>query len=102
MGSEVSASGGVTLHVAMPSVADLGSEPEPPVLTARVLRATNDGWEVVAEGEGDLDVDVDEPGAYRAEIRMEPRHLRFYLRKHADLAERDYPWVYANPIYVVE
>lgn len=100
MGAEVSLADGVELHVSMPSVTDLGEEPEPPKLTARILRATSGGWEVVAEGEGDLDVTVDEPGAYRAEIRMEPRHLRFYLRKHADLAENDYPWVYANPIYV--
>jgi hypothetical protein len=102
MGAEVSLADGVELHVSMPSVTDLGEDNEPPVLTARILRATSNGWEVVAEGDGDLDVTLDETGAYRAEIRMQPRHLLFYLRKHSDLADRDYPWVYANAIYVVD
>lgn len=101
MGAEVSLADGVLLHVSMPEVLDLGAEPERPELTARVLRATSSGWEVIAEGDGDLDVTVEAPGAYRAEIRIKPRHLTFYFRKHTALAERDFPWVYGNPIYVV-
>jgi hypothetical protein len=98
MGSEVTV--GATLVVVMPEVTDLGADVEPPTLTARILRAETDHWEVVDEADADLSFTTTEPGAYRAEIRMQPRHLRYWLEPYGELADKDFAWVYANPIYV--
>jgi len=103
MGEEASLAAGVTLHITMPRLQDLSTEAEPPVLSARVLRATEDGsWKVVGEGDGDLDITLEEPGAYRAEVRIEPRHLAYYLNDYVELATTDFPWIYSNAIYVVD
>jgi hypothetical protein len=45
-------------------------------------------------------VTADSAGAYRAEVRMRPRHLRHLLSSYADLADADFVWIYGNPIYV--
>ena len=58
------------------------------------------GFEEVTRVEGDLDEAVAEPGAYRVEIRMEPRHLREHLGALADLADREIVWIYGNAIVV--
>lgn len=42
------------------------------------------------------------PGAYRAQARIRPRHLRSHLASYANLADTDFVWIYANPIYVVD
>jgi hypothetical protein len=90
---------GAHLVVKMPRVRMLDDDAEPPTLTARILRATPEGFVEVAAGAGDLDVVVDEPGAYRAEIRMVPLHLRAALADDArSVLARDYVWIYANAI----
>ena len=64
------------------------------------MRAKPNGWDVVAEADGDLDYTAADPGAYRAEIRIEPRHLAPYLASFASLAERSFVWIYGDAIYV--
>ena len=60
-------------------------------------------WGLVeAEGEGDVAFTPTQAGAYRAEVRLTPRHLRGYLSTYEALADREYPWIYSNAIYVVE
>ena len=64
-------------------------------------------WELlircyVAQGDSELSVAVDAPGAYRAEVRVRPEHLRASLGSFADLAESDFVWIYSNAIYVTE
>jgi hypothetical protein len=101
MGEQVSLKNGPRLEVRLPAVEGLDPKAEPPLLTARILRAKEEGWEVVAEGKADLSHEVKRAGAYRAEIRMEPRHLKAFLgRDVAKLTRLDLPWIYANPIYV--
>ena len=75
MGDEVRLGDRVTLSVTQPQVRHLDQEVEMPALRTRLLRATEAGWVEVAAGPGDLRVEVTEPGAYRAEVRMQPRHL---------------------------
>lgn len=95
------AAAGARLVVKMPRVLLLDDAAEPPALTARILRATPDGFVEVAAGDGDLDVVVDEPGAYRAEVRMVPFHLRAALVDDARrVLDRDFVWIYANAIRV--
>ena len=110
MGEQVSLAAGVSLRVTMPRVSHLDPALTPPSLTARVLRAREGGWDPVATGTGDLAYTPTETGAYRAEIRMVPRHLAGALGAFGsgategdpNLAETaDLVWIYANVIYVV-
>ena len=101
---------GAAIHVVAPRVRDLDPKGEPPRIVTRVLRAVDaaEGFVEVGSTEGaTLDVDADQPGAYRVEVRMMPWHLRDDLvdearriLDEAELAGVDYPWVYANPFYV--
>jgi hypothetical protein len=103
MGDEVSLAKGVELRVRRPTVARLDPSAKPPEITARILRAREAGWDEVAIAAGDLSFGVSEPGAYRAEIRMRAHHLVPYLSSYAELVEqRDFVWIYSNPIYVVQ
>jgi len=100
MGAEVPTGSGVTLVVAAPTVRELDPSLPAPEITLRLLRASESGWQLVAEADGALSETVSEPGAYRAEVRMKPRHLLRWLSSYADLAEQDVPWIYANAIYL--
>lgn len=102
MGEQVSLADHVALQVTAPRVRNLDPDAEPPELSARLLRATTDGWEEVATSTSDILFAPGEPGAYRAEVRMRPTHLRAYLHDFELLAEQEFVWIYANPIYVVE
>ncbi|RLB45446.1 MAG: hypothetical protein DRI90_28440 [Deltaproteobacteria bacterium] len=102
MGTELSLAAGVELTVTMPWVRDLDPDYAQPELTIRVLKAEEDGWDVVAESDTDLQHTVTEPGAYRAEVRMVPRHLEPFLSTYADLAGEDFVWIYSNAIYVTD
>ena len=89
-----------TLVVKRPRVARLDPAGPSPELTLRLLKARADEtWEVVAEGPDDLSVEV-EAGAYRAEVRVVPRHLQPWLGAQPEKFFIDYPWIYANAIYV--
>lgn len=101
MGDAASLAEGVTLRATLPAVRGLDELAQPP-RTLRLLRATQEGWLEVSRGNGDLSVTVNEPGAYRAEVRMRPEHLRTSLGSFTDLADSDFAWIYANPIYVTQ
>jgi hypothetical protein len=98
MGAEVAV--GATLHVSVPRLERPDPKVDAPVVTARLLRAKDGGWDVVATSEAAIDAIADVAGAYRAEIRMKPRHLKPYLGDEAPIAESDLVWVYSNAIYV--
>jgi len=71
----------------------------PAEIHTRILRANGGAWEVVVEGHSDLAIEVG-PGAYRAEIGVVPYHLEPWLGDTPETYFIEYPWVYANPIYV--
>jgi hypothetical protein len=100
MGESASLASGVELVVTAPSLEQLDPSVTPPELTLKILKARDGGWDTLAEGPSDLTIAVTEPGAYRAEVRMKPRHLLRYLSSYADLAEKEFVWIYANPIYL--
>jgi hypothetical protein len=97
-----------TLVVTAPHVVDLDPHAEAPLLITRILKAvdTTDGFVEVARGTTSVRAVLAEPGAYRAEVRMVPRHLRAALRddvgllENADGTPRDVPWIYAGAVYV--
>lgn len=100
MGGTAELSAAPELRVAPPSVQNLDPAAEAPRITARLLKAREGGWDPVAEADEALAFVPTEPGAYRAEIRIEPRHLRALLASYSDLADRSFVWIYANAIYV--
>jgi hypothetical protein len=102
IGDQVSIGAGAELRVTRPTLRGLDRAVEAPELTQRILRATATGWESVAESKSDLAFQPAAPGAYRAEIRIKPFHLRSALASYANLADADFVWIYANPIYVVD
>lgn len=102
MGDLVPLTGEVELSVTMPKVEALDPQRRPPALVARVLKAVEGGFEEVARGVGDLSLRVSAPGAYRAEVRMTPHHLRedFGVYFAPGLADKELVWIYSNPIYL--
>lgn len=101
MGETVSLAKGVTLKVKMPTIENLSSEFAAPGLRTRVLKAANGGWEEIASSTtGDLSVPVTSAGAYRAEVRIVPRHIKQWLGTYEQLSAVQRPWVYSNAIYV--
>jgi hypothetical protein len=100
MGAQVSLAKGVELRVTRPAVQNLATDVEAPVVKVRLLKAKEGGWDEVAAGESDLAFTVTTPGAYRAEVRMVPKHLRAFVGKRMDLLKKDTVWVYSNAVYV--
>lgn len=91
---------GATLEVKAPTLLDADPEGPAPKITLRLLRATAEGWVEVASGADTLSFTASEAGAYRAEVRIVPRHLADALASYRSLAEQSFVWIYANPIYV--
>jgi hypothetical protein len=100
MGGDVSLSDAPRLVASLPRVEELGASEPRPDLVLRLLRARSGGWDVVQETAGDLEFSPAEPGAYRVEVRMKPRHLKRHLSSYLDLADKDFVWIYSNPVYV--
>lgn len=102
---------GATIRVTRPTLELLDPAAQAPELAVRVLRAIDDnaGWEVVATLEHDdgpvLEHAATVAGAYRAEVRMVPFHLREFFGADAEvlLADgRDFMWIYSNALYITE
>ncbi|MFZ4580300.1 MAG: hypothetical protein ACOYOB_18105 [Myxococcota bacterium] len=102
MGGEVSIAQGATLELRVPGVAGLDPSVPAPDVTPRILRARVGGFDVVATGAETHFYVPTEPGAYRAEVRIRPRHLVGFLGDLASLGETEFPWVMSNPVYVVK
>lgn len=99
MGAAVPSDQGVSLIVRQPSLYRQDPKAPAPVITTLILKAVGDDWELIAENQGDLEIDVT-AGVYRAEVRIVPKHLAPWLGRDPQRFIRDLPWVYSNPIYV--
>ncbi len=99
MGDQVPVGEQATLMLEVPEVWLLDPAGPQPLIWGRILKATNDGWEEVATGEGGITYSA-EPGAYRAEIRMVPEHLRPWAEPRGDEWIVERIWIYSNVIYV--
>lgn len=100
MGDVVTVDGQTHLVAKMPQIRDLDPTVEPPAKTLVLHRAVSGGWEQIAQSTEDLDHPVSVSGAYRVEVRLEPRHLRDALGTFAELADRSFVWIYSNAIFV--
>jgi len=102
LGGEVGAAAGATLEVSVPTIYQLDPSLPAPDISAQIWRLDAAGKTMVAQGAGPvLTAPLDQAGAYRVEIHITPHHLGGYFRDLGpDLAEKDYVWIYASPIYV--
>jgi len=82
-----------------PRVLDLDPAVEPPLVSMRLVHVTAAGSQVVGEG-SHIEVAAAAAGAYRAEVRITPRHLRPYLGDDPDAWIVERPWLWSNPVYV--
>ena len=90
----------VSFFFKLPKITGIESTSRSPERILRLLRATENGWQEVARStDADLRYETTDAGAYRAEIRMKPTHLKPYLFG-VEYLVRDLPWIYTNPIYV--
>ncbi len=102
LGGEVAIGDDASLHISVPTVYELPSVLPAPSIRAVVYHVDAGGRTEVASGPGPtLTVPLDQPGAYRVEIRITPRHHGPYLGNLGTAyADQEHPWIYANPIYV--
>jgi len=102
MGEDVSLAAGARLSVTAPTLKDLDPAADAPDISLHVFRAIDGGWDEVASStESSLDYTPKVEGAYRAEVRIVPRHLKAFLGKSPAWLRAERPWVYSNAIYVV-
>ncbi len=103
MGGSTLLSDAPTITVTRPTVLGLDPALTPPTVRLRILRADATaaaGWVEVASGsDPTLTFQPTLAGAYRAEVRIVPEHVRPYLPRLERLVH-DAPWVYGNPIAV--
>lgn len=91
---------GAELVVTLPQVAQLDPNGPQPALRARLLKAIEGGWLEVAGGSSSLRFTTTVAGAYRAEIRIVPKHLAPWMGDQSAGASTQRPWVYSNAIDV--
>ncbi|CAN5192240.1 hypothetical protein BH18GEM1_BH18GEM1_23320 [soil metagenome] len=103
MGSTVALAPGQRLIILPPTVAGRDPDLPEPAVRMRLYRIAPSGARtIVAESSRRIDVPITAPGAYRVEVGIVPRHLAPYLGRSAERFLREVPWIYSNPIRVVE
>lgn len=101
LGDEVSLARGVTLEATMPKVQGLDAAADPPQLELVLWRAIEGGWEKAASTtDASLSFTPTQPGAYRVEVRMAPRHLKGFVGTRLTAVRNARPWVMTSALYV--
>jgi hypothetical protein len=101
MGDNVSLADSPVLHIKAPEFFRMDPSLDKPELRISLIKAGQDGGTVVAGSlNSDLIYAVTEKGAYRAEIKIVPYHLRKWLGDHTKPFIKEYPFIYANPIFI--
>lgn len=100
MGDEVNLRSGLKIFVKCPSAFHIDPNGPQPEISCVLIRVDNSGSTIVAGNQGDFEYQVSEKGAYRAEVHIVPWHLAPWLGSDPNRFMHDYPWIYANPIYV--
>lgn len=108
LGSTIPASASATLHVDIPVVRDLDPSLPVPTIVAKVFWIDRAGVvQQVANVDGQIssngqvNVNLGAPGAYRVEVTIVPKHLGPYLHDlGTELAEVELPWIYTSAYYV--
>ncbi|MDP8257068.1 MAG: hypothetical protein P9M14_15080 [Candidatus Alcyoniella australis] len=100
MGQEVPWSEGLTISVSLPEPFYIDPNGPQPEVSLELVRIDELGSEVVASSDTQIEYQVEGPGVFRAVAHIVPLHLIPFLGTSPELFIRDYPWIYANPIYI--
>jgi hypothetical protein len=101
IGETASLAKGVVLKATMPKVKGLDPAADAPVLTLKVWKAKDGGWdELASTTDAALSLPVTATGAYRVEVRMVPKHLKAFIGIRSTYLKTERPWVYTSALYV--
>jgi len=109
MGEQVTGAEEAKLYVRAPTLAASAWKEMPGVqfgaatLYTKVIRSSADGVDTLLTevGQGKiLELPVPGPGAYRVEISVKPKHLAPVLKGVEHFAEKKYPYIYSNAIFL--
>lgn len=100
MGDEVEYKSGLKIFIKCPRAFHLDPNNPQPEITCVLIKVDSSGSRIVAGNVGDVEYAVSGAGAYRAEVHIVPWHLAPWLGSDPNRFMHDYPWIYANPIYV--
>lgn len=110
MGREIHGAQDVTLYFRAPTLVEpawgfggTADDPATARIVTKLIRATAEGSEVVLQAEGQgrtFAWPVQDPGVFRVEVWVTPRHLVPVLPRVESLADRDYPYIYSNAVFV--
>lgn len=74
---------------------------EEPSIEGRLYRADTEGRALIQTWtEGDVTVQIDQPGVYRVEVWIKPLHLKPYLGANPEYSELWKPWIYSGGLFV--
>jgi len=108
LGATIPAADAQMLTVDIPTVRGLDPSLPAPTIVAKVFYIQPGGpvqQAAAVDGHissnGQINLNLGAPGAYRVEVTMVPHHLGPYLHDlGTELAEVELPWIYTSPIYV--
>lgn len=100
MGSTLTHRAGLEIVASIPAlVAERAAGTE---TRARLMRVAEGTWEVVQEtAETGLRYAVEEPGIYRVEVRITPRHQAPFMEDLEQYSENELPWIYGNAFRIL-
>jgi hypothetical protein len=101
IGDEVSLANGPVFSIKAPTLRELPSDVDAPTITVKLYKAREVGWDELASSSTDVSFTPTVPGAYRAEVRILPRHLKKWIGNYSGWLKAERPWVYTNVITVV-
>jgi len=94
MGSEIAFKEGMLIRVKRPSNS-------PDYTYISLLKATDNGWKLVKQSkQRKLTFYVKEKGVYRVQINVKALHLWKFMYTKYNIANKVFPWVMSNPIYL--
>ena len=100
MGKDVNWKSDLKIFVKCPKAFHIDPNGLQPEITCVLIKVDEQGSTIVAGNQGDIEYAVPGPGAYRVEVHIVPWHLTPWLGSDPNRFIHDYPWIYANPIYV--
>lgn len=98
-----SSNGSVVLTAKMPSIQggipEGAQNPNIRMELRQVLTGGNDQV-VASSNSGDMSYTVNQPGAFRVQVYIVPKHLKIYLGSMSSLADLEFSWIVTNHIYI--
>jgi len=101
MGDEVPSGVKASIIAKFPDIYGAQGFDAMPDISMRIIKIPSGGAaEEAASGTSDILLEDAQPGAYRAEVRIVPWHLKKWLGTDPLHFIHEYVWIYSNPIYV--